>query len=78
MIVNKCAFEGLAASYNLFHYERLNQGESRKEVEARRFRGSDYMFNKIGLSITSIFRRVVPLCTSGNESEVPSDRPRII
>ena len=77
MIVNKCAFEGLAASYNLFHYGRLNQDESRKEVEARRFRGSDYMFNKIGLSITSIFRRLVPLCTSGNESEVPSDRPRI-
>ena len=33
MIVNKCAFEGLAASYNLFHYGRLNQDESRKEVE---------------------------------------------
>ena len=77
MIVNKCAFEGLAASYNLFHYGGQSQDESRKELEARRFRGSDYMLNKIRLSITSIFRRVVPVCTIGNESEVPSDRPRI-
>ena len=41
MIVNMCAFEGLAAYYNLYHNGGLEQAndEGRQELEARRFRG---------------------------------------
>ena len=39
MIVNKCAFEGLAASYNLTHNGNLGQDGGRIFLEAKRLRG---------------------------------------
>ena len=39
MIVNKCAFEGLAASYNLTHNGALNSPNNRLFLEAKRLRG---------------------------------------
>ena len=39
MIVNKCSFEGLAASYNLTHNGPLCQDDGRIFLEAKRLRG---------------------------------------
>ena len=39
MIVNKCAFEGLAASYNLTHNWSLSSPDNRLFLESKRLRG---------------------------------------